>query len=74
MRFYTTSETERLKAQATAIALNHGVKGRSYIERVAQLKGMDLKKDEIEVLRQLCEALGVNYDELEPIKEEEEEK
>lgn len=70
MRFYTSSEIERLKAQATAIALNHGVRGRSYIERIAQLKGMNLGKDEVEVLRQLCEAMGVDYDKLEPIEEE----
>lgn len=70
MRYYSTHEIERLKAQVTAIALNHGVKSKSYIERIARLKGMSIDQGEVVLLRQLCEALGVSYDELEPIKEE----
>ena len=69
-RYYTQSETERLKAQATVIALNHGVRARSYAEKLALLKAKRLKREEIETLRRLSEALGIDYDEIKPIKPE----
>jgi len=70
--YYTQSETERLKAQTTVIALNHGVRTRSYAEKLALLKSKRLKRGEIETLRRLSEALGIDYDSINPIKEEKE--
>ena len=64
--YYTQSEIEKLKAQATVIALNHGVHARSYAEKLAMLKAKKLKSEEIETLRKLSEALGIDYDSIKP--------
>jgi len=68
--YYTQTETEKLKAQVTVIALNHGVRVKSYAEKLALLKSKRLKHEEVETLRKLSEALGIDYDSIKPIEEE----
>ena len=70
MEYYSQSEVQRLKAQVMAVALNHGIRARTYIERVAQLKAKRLKQEEIEVLRRFCESQGLGYNDVKPIKPE----
>ena len=70
MEYYSQSEIQRLKAQVMAVALNHGIRARTYIERVAQLKAKQLKQDEIEILRRFCESQGLGYGDIKPIKPE----
>lgn len=70
------SEFEKLKAQMWVTALKHGVQphGHSTVETIGRLKSLKLSDEEKEVLKGVCEGLGVNYDDINPIKVKREKK